>query len=114
MLAGELPQAPPPATNTTIGVVATDAQLTKPQAQRLAQVAHDGLARTINPVHTQFDGDTLFALATGASGKSLNPLVLATLAAEMTAQAVVNAIRHAQGITVGAQHWPAATDLPAR
>lgn len=113
VLAGELPQAPLPATNTTIGVVATDAQLSKPQAQRLAQVAHDGLARTINPVHTQFDGDTLFALATGASGKTLSPLVLATLAAEVTAQAVVNAIRHAQGITVGAQHWPAAADLPA-
>jgi L-aminopeptidase/D-esterase-like protein len=110
MLQGDLPKPPLPASNTTIGVVATDAILTKPQAQRLATVAHDGLARAIHPVHTQFDGDTLFALATGASGKTLSPLVLATLAAEATALAVVNAVRHAQGITMGAQHWPAAAD----
>ena len=51
---------------TTIGVVATDAQLTKAQASKLASMAHDGLARSIDPVHTMADGDTLFALATGA------------------------------------------------
>jgi L-aminopeptidase/D-esterase-like protein len=55
----------PTATNTTIGVVATNARLTKEQANRLATVAHDGLARAIRPAHTLVDGDTIFALATG-------------------------------------------------
>ena len=112
LLAGEVPLPPLPASNTTIGVVATDAVLSKPQAQRLAQVAHDGLARAINPVHTLFDGDTLFTLATGASGRQASPLLLATLAAEATALAVLNAVLHARAITLGAQHWPAARDMP--
>lgn len=51
--------------NTTIGVVATDASLTKAQAQKIAQMAHDGIARAIRPAHTMFDGDTIFCLATG-------------------------------------------------
>ncbi|MFH1034611.1 MAG: P1 family peptidase [Pseudomonadota bacterium] len=54
-----------PGRNTTIGVVATDAILSKVQAQKLAQMAHDGLARAIRPAHTMFDGDTIFCLATG-------------------------------------------------
>jgi len=111
MLQGQLPQNLLAGTNTTIGVVATDAVLTKPQAQRLAQVAHDGLARTINPVHTMLEGDTLFALGTGQSGKAANMLLLATLAAEVTARAVVNAVAAARGLTLGAQTWPAAYDL---
>ena len=116
MLAGELPQSLLAGTNTTIGVIATDAVLTKPQAQRLAQVSHDGLARAINPVHTMLDGDTLFALGTGQSGRTPSMLLLATLAAEVTARAVVNAARAAQGLRVGPHHWPAAADLaqPAR
>jgi L-aminopeptidase/D-esterase-like protein len=59
--------APEPVTpaNTTIGVVATDAMLTKAQAQKIAQMAQDGLARAIRPAHTMFDGDTIFCLATG-------------------------------------------------
>ena len=57
-------------TNTTIGVVATDAVISKTQAHRLAVVAHDGLARCINPVHTPLDGDTLFALGTGLSASA--------------------------------------------
>ena len=63
-----LPPAPASgaARNTTIGVVATDALLTKPQATKIAQMAQDGLARAIRPAHTMFDGDTLFCLATGA------------------------------------------------
>ena len=96
--------------NTTIGVIATDAVLYKAQAQRLAQVAHDGLARSINPVHTQLDGDTLFALGTGTSGRPAD-MLLATLAAEATARAVVNAVHAARGLSVGAQHWPACTEL---
>ncbi|MDP7354400.1 MAG: P1 family peptidase [Desulfobacterales bacterium] len=54
-----------PAKNTTIGIVATDAILTKPQAQKIAQMAHDGLARAVRPAHTMFDGDTIFCLSTG-------------------------------------------------
>src|SRR6187549_3896773 len=71
LLAGEAPKPLIAGTNTTIGVIATDALVTKVQATRLAQMGHDGLARSINPVHTLSDGDTLFALGTGASGKRL-------------------------------------------
>jgi L-aminopeptidase/D-esterase-like protein len=62
-----LPTMPPgaPVRNTTIGVVATDAALTRVQALKVAQMAHDGLARAIRPAHTMFDGDTIFCLATG-------------------------------------------------
>jgi L-aminopeptidase/D-esterase-like protein len=93
--------------NTTIGVVATDAILTKPQAHRLAQVAHDGLARSIRPVHTPMDGDTLFALGTGASGQAADMMLLSTLAAEVTAMAVVNAVRAAKNLHFGHGWWPA-------
>ena len=81
-----------PGSNTTIGVVATDARLSKEQANRLADVAHDGLARTIRPVHTQMDGDTLFALATGQVDREVNFLKLCAAAAEVTARAIVNAV----------------------
>jgi len=59
------PPAPEPVKNTTIGVIATDAALTVAQAQKVAQMAHDGMARAIRPAHTMFDGDTVFCLATG-------------------------------------------------
>lgn len=111
LLAGQAPGALPLAANTTIGVVATDAVLTKPQACRLATAAHDGLARSINPAHTTLDGDTLFALATGASARPADMLLLAVLAAEVVARAVVAAVRSAQGLTVGGLHLPAARDL---
>ncbi|WP_114974159.1 P1 family peptidase [Rhodoferax ferrireducens] len=111
ILTDAVPQSLLAGTNTTIGVIATDAILTKAQAHRLAQVAHDGLARSINPVHTLIDGDTLFALGTGKAGKAADMLVLCTLAAEVTARAVVQAIRAAKGITIGATTWPAACDL---
>jgi L-aminopeptidase/D-esterase-like protein len=98
---------PQAGSNTTIGVVATDAVLTKPQAHRLAQVAHDGLARSIRPVHTPMDGDTLFALGTGTSGKAADMVLLSTLAAEVTAMAVVNAVRAAKDLRFGQGWWPA-------
>jgi putative pantetheine hydrolase len=63
-LAADLPTAPPPL-NTTIGVIATDARLTKAECQRMAGSAHDGLALAVRPAHSMFDGDTVFALATG-------------------------------------------------
>ncbi len=112
LLAGRTPSHLVAGANTTIGVVATDAVLTKPQAHRLASVAHDGLARAINPVHTMLDGDTLFALGTGASGRPAEMLLLATLAAEAVAQATVAAVRAARGITAGGQFLPALADLP--
>ncbi len=59
-----------PAKNTTIGVVATDAALTKAQAQKIAQMAHDGIGRAIRPAHTMFDGDTIFCMATGSRNLS--------------------------------------------
>ncbi len=85
--------------NTTIGVVAVDAQLDKAQCQKIAQMAHDGLARTINPVHTMYDGDTIFALSTGKSAATVDVTLLGLLAAEVMAQAVVRAIRTAESIT---------------
>jgi L-aminopeptidase/D-esterase-like protein len=106
---GELPQRAVAGMATTIGVIATDASLTKPQANKLATMAHDGLARSINPIHTMADGDTLFALATGASGAPGDLTVLGTLAAEVTARAVRNAVRCATGLSVPA--LPAVADL---
>ena len=87
---------PAPGTNTTIGVVAVDCKLTKEQANRLADVSHDGLARTIRPVHTQMDGDTLFALATGRTDREVNFVKLCAAAAEVTARAIANALIYAK------------------
>ncbi|MFN0119714.1 MAG: P1 family peptidase [Blastocatellia bacterium] len=83
---------------TTIGVIATDALLTKAQATKVAQMAHDGLARTINPVHTPADGDTIFALATGQMTKTANVSLIGALGAEMMAAAVIRAIKAARGL----------------
>ena len=79
-------------TNTTIGVVATNAILTPAEVHRVAEMAHDGMARAIRPAHTMFDGDTLFALATGAHTES-SVNTVGILAAETVAQAIVNAVR---------------------
>lgn len=112
LLRGELPKPVLAGTNTTIGVIATDAQITKAQAHRLAVVSHDGLARAINPVHTMSDGDTLFTLGTGASGRALGMMALATMAAEVTAVATLRAVLCARGITTADGLWlPAAGDL---
>ncbi|WP_425260786.1 P1 family peptidase [Rubrivivax sp. RP6-9] len=98
LLRGELPARALAGMATTIGVVATDAALTKAQASKLATMAHDGLAHSIRPVHTMTDGDTLFALATGASGKPGDMTVLGAMAAEATARAVLNAVHAASGL----------------
>ncbi|HET8747180.1 MAG TPA: P1 family peptidase [Ramlibacter sp.] len=111
LLRGELAQSVLAGTNTTIGVIATDAVVTKAQAARLATAGHDGLARTINPAHTLFDGDTLFALGTGASGRSPGMMTLATMAAEACALAVLRAVRAARGIRVGDLQLPACGEL---
>ena len=104
---GQLPAHLMAGMATTIGIVATDARLTKAQANKLASMAHDGLARSINPVHTASDGDALFAVATGGSGLGGHLTVLGALAAEVTARAVLNAVRAAHGLTD-----PARPDLP--
>ncbi len=112
LLCGQPPQPLLAGTNTTIGVVATDAILTKAQAHRLAISAHDGLARSINPVHTMSDGDTLFSLGTGRAGKSLGMMVLATMAAEATARATVRAVQAARSVTTAdGLYLPAMADL---
>jgi L-aminopeptidase/D-esterase-like protein len=113
LLRGEPPKPMLAAANTTIGVIATDATITKMQACRLATLGHDGLARSINPVHTLSDGDALFALGTGASGRTLGMMTLGTMAAEVCAIAVVRAIRAARAVSVGEWQLPAARDLPA-
>ena len=78
-------------TNTTIGVVATNAALSSAETNRVAEMAHDGMARSIRPAHTMFDGDTLFALATGTHTKS-GVNTVGILAAEVVAAAIVNAV----------------------
>ncbi|NLI20736.1 MAG: P1 family peptidase [Clostridiales bacterium] len=87
----ELLKIPKP-TNTTLVVVATDAVLTKPQTNRMATCAHDGFARAIRPVHTQMDGDTAFALATGRVDADVNMVQLCAAAAEVVARAIANAV----------------------
>lgn len=93
--------------NTTIAVVATNARLTKTQAAKVAQMAHDGYARAIQPVHTPFDGDAIFALATGRLEGEINLLTLGALAADAMAEAIVRAATQAEG----AGGLPAARDL---
>jgi L-aminopeptidase/D-esterase-like protein len=94
---------------TTIGVVATNARLTKSQATKLAQMAHDGLARVIAPAHTPYDGDTIFALATGDLAGDADLLTVGALGADAMATAVLRAVRAAAGIP----GFPAARDLEA-
>jgi L-aminopeptidase/D-esterase-like protein len=83
-----------PGTNTTIGVVATDAVLDKEQANRLATVAHDGIARAVRPAHTMYDGDTIFCLATGTVAAPYDAVEV--LAAELVAEAIAGGVRAAQ------------------
>jgi L-aminopeptidase/D-esterase-like protein len=82
--------------NTVIGVVVSNAKLTKEEANKVAQMAHNGVARTIRPAHTMFDGDTIFALATGK--KAVNVNVVGAYAPEVVAQAILNAIRAATSL----------------
>lgn len=111
LLAGETVRRVMPGTNTTIGVVATNATLTKAQAQRLAVSAHDGLARSIRPVHTTLDGDTLFALSTCAVDTPPDLMLLTTLAAHATALATVDAVLQAQAVQTVHGQWQSACSL---
>lgn len=90
---------PQPIANTTLGVIATDARMTKASAKRLAIAAHDGFARAIWPAHTPFDGDLVFALATGAAGKEVEPEFLPEFfaaAASTMARAIARGVYEAK------------------
>ena len=102
---GQLGQTILALANTTIGVVATNARLTKEQANVVARMAHDGLARAIRPAHTMFDGDTIFALSLG--NKRADVTVVGLVAAEVVATAIVRAVTQAEEL-LGV---PAARDL---
>jgi L-aminopeptidase/D-esterase-like protein len=88
--------------------VATDARLGKAECRRLAQCAHDGLARTIDPIHTALDGDTLFALATGRTEARVHPVALGAAVAAVTAAAVLRAVRAAAALS-----GPGLPELPS-
>ena len=92
---------------TTIGVIATDATLTKAQASKVAGIGHDGMARAIDPVHTMFDGDTIFTLATGAR-PAPDPYAfhgLLTVAARVMTRAIVRGVLAARGSADGARSY---------
>jgi L-aminopeptidase/D-esterase-like protein len=83
-------------TNTTIGAVITNARLNKEQANKVAQMAHNGIARTIDPCHTMFDGDTIFALSTGQYECDVN--IIGTIAAHAVSQAIIRAVLKATSL----------------
>ena len=91
--------------NTTLGIVATNARLSKPQANKVAQMAHDGLARAIYPVHTTVDGDVVFAASTG--GVEAVPDVVGAWGARVIEESIVRAVLAAEGM----YGIPAAQDL---
>ncbi|MGW1811585.1 P1 family peptidase [Streptomyces sp. NPDC002078] len=105
--------APPPL-NTTLAVVATDANLSKAQAQKLAGTAHDGIARAVRPVHLMNDGDTVFALATGTRSLSERPLELNDIlaaGADVVTRAIVRGVRAAEPVDGPGGVWPSYGEL---
>ncbi len=95
---GQQPTGPGAGANTTIGVIATNAELTQAEATKVAQMAQDGFARAIYPAHTPRDGDTVFALATGAYGGSASVGTIGALAADVVVEAILRAVRSAEGL----------------
>jgi L-aminopeptidase/D-esterase-like protein len=93
--------------STTIGVIVTNARLTKAQALKVSSMAHDGMARAIVPSHTPSDGDTLFTLATGDRTADPNVGTIGALAAEAVADAIVRAVRTARALP----GYPAVADI---
>jgi L-aminopeptidase/D-esterase-like protein len=104
---GQTGPRPRPAENTTIGLVATNARLSKAQVHRMALMADDGFARAIFPSHTMGDGDTVFSLATGRWNGDADITQIGALAADVMARAIVRAVTEATGIA----GLPAARDL---
>lgn len=96
-------------TNTTIGCILTDAKTDKVGAGKLAAASHDGLARAIRPVHTDYDGDTMFCLASGHR-PVLNLMLLQTAAAYAAERACINAVSGAEKLTVIYDDTDPATD----
>jgi L-aminopeptidase/D-esterase-like protein len=96
--------------STVLVVVATSIGLTKTEATKVAQMAHDGLARAVNPAHTPWDGDTVFALSTGTASVAGGLLVVGAVAADVTARAIVRGARMARGLP----GLPAGADLASR
>jgi L-aminopeptidase/D-esterase-like protein len=84
--------------NTTIGVVATNARFSKTQMTKIAEMCHDGIARAVNPAHTPFDGDTLFAISTGTSNVAIEHGVIGSLGAEAVAEAIIRAVKKAKSV----------------
>jgi len=84
--------------NTTLGVVATNAPFTKTEMTKIAQMAHDGYARAINPVHTMADGDTVFSMSTGTANVKANVSAIGAIAAVVMARAIVRAVMQATSI----------------
>ena len=113
LLQGDAPRFALPGANTTIGIIATDAALSRTELQRLTVAGHDGLARCIRPVHTMLDGDTLFALSTGQTSRQPDLITLSAMAAEAVQLAVLCAVRAAQTLRVGDLWLPAASELQA-
>jgi L-aminopeptidase/D-esterase-like protein len=93
---------PPTAENTVIGVIATNAKLNKEATNKIAQMAHDGLARAVRPAHTMFDGDTIFGLATGEIEADVN--IVGAFGAEVFADAIRDAVRSATSLA-GVRTW---------
>ena len=84
--------------STTIGVIATNARFDKAQMTKVAEMAHDGMARAINPAHTPSDGDTLFALSTGEASVRTSLAAIGALAAEAVSEAILRAVMKAQSV----------------
>ena len=82
--------------NTTIGIVMTNAKLDKAQCKKISQMAHDGMARAIYPIHTPHDGDTIFTMATGEVECDSDLTILGTLAGDAIEQAIINAVKNAE------------------
>ena len=84
--------------NTTIGVVATNAKLTKAQCKKISQMSHDGYAKAIFPIHTPHDGDTIFTMSTGEIEVESDLTLLGSLATEVVEKSIINAIKNAKSI----------------
>ena len=84
--------------NTTIGIVATNAKLTKAQCKKISQMAHDGYAKAIFPIHTPHDGDTIFTMATGEIEVEADLTLLGCLATEAVEKSIINAVKSAKSI----------------
>lgn len=97
----------PSGDNTTIGVIATNRALTKTQATKIAQMAHDGLARVIYPIHTPADGDTIFAISTSVDTRPADVGTIGALAADVMARAVLRGVTQAKGLP----GYPSANDM---